>query len=884
LADDVERWLADEPVAAYGEPWPVRAGRWSRKHKPLVSGAAAALLVGLVALSAGTFWYQQEQARQAQRQLVRQNETERQRFLTDQGLDQALTQASKLRGELQGELHKPGGVQALLNQQARWAALLKSAQSELTLARSLTARAEGEFDAGWAKRMQQLEQQLLLDESDYRLALRLEKIRLDRATWVEGKFDYAQAEREYPKAFQQAGLAMVPGRQKEVAALIQQSAIKEQLLAALDDWAWVVRKKDAGLCSRLMEAARLADPDAWRDQVRDPTLWKDSQAIVKLAEQAEADQPHMASLSPQMLCLVCFMLPQGPQEKWLRQAQALHPADFWINFNLAFILAENKLPLEAAGFCRVALVLRPSTAAVYNNLGLALLAQKDLPAAIDAYKKALDIEPKNALAWNNLGNALRAQKDLPAAIDAYNNALDIEPKDALAWNNLGVALADQKQLPAAIGAYNKALDIDRQYAMAWYNLGVALHDQKELPAAIDAYQKALNIEPKDALAWNNLGNALRDHKELPAAIDAYKEALKIEPKDAYAWNNLGVALYDQKDLPAAIDAYKKALEIDPNLANAYGGLGLALRDHGDFADAVAALQRASQLLPKDHAWRPVVEQQLKHCQQLLALEQRLPNALKGEKLSPADYLALANLCQYYKKRYCDAVELYAKAFAAEPQSAEDPAKYHRYDAASVAALAAAGKGIGADTLPDKEKARLRQKALDWLKAELAARGKLLQQNPFKLQQFLQHWHEDTDLAGVRDAKELAKLPAPEQDAWRQLWAEVEALRKQARGSYTETLHKGTLSAKQREQAHPIKMSAAKTYVIDLESPQFDTHVRLEDGQGKVLAENDDINDDNQNARILFTPKEDGTYRIIATSFQQRGTGAYTLTIRTFAKK
>jgi serine/threonine-protein kinase len=32
LADDIEHFLADEPVAAYREPWRVRAGRWVRRH------------------------------------------------------------------------------------------------------------------------------------------------------------------------------------------------------------------------------------------------------------------------------------------------------------------------------------------------------------------------------------------------------------------------------------------------------------------------------------------------------------------------------------------------------------------------------------------------------------------------------------------------------------------------------------------------------------------------------------------------------------------------------------------------------------------------------------------------------------------------------------
>jgi serine/threonine-protein kinase len=54
LAVDVEHWLADEPVSAYGEPWPVRAGRWMRRHRTAVAAAAAALLVAAVSLALAT--------------------------------------------------------------------------------------------------------------------------------------------------------------------------------------------------------------------------------------------------------------------------------------------------------------------------------------------------------------------------------------------------------------------------------------------------------------------------------------------------------------------------------------------------------------------------------------------------------------------------------------------------------------------------------------------------------------------------------------------------------------------------------------------------------------------------------------------------------------
>ena len=51
LAEDIERYLADERVLAYDEPLPARTWRWVRNHKPLVLSSAAALAVALTALT-----------------------------------------------------------------------------------------------------------------------------------------------------------------------------------------------------------------------------------------------------------------------------------------------------------------------------------------------------------------------------------------------------------------------------------------------------------------------------------------------------------------------------------------------------------------------------------------------------------------------------------------------------------------------------------------------------------------------------------------------------------------------------------------------------------------------------------------------------------------
>jgi len=53
LAQDIERWLADEPVDVWQEPWTVRWGRWMRRNRTVVSSTAAALGVTFVAFGIG---------------------------------------------------------------------------------------------------------------------------------------------------------------------------------------------------------------------------------------------------------------------------------------------------------------------------------------------------------------------------------------------------------------------------------------------------------------------------------------------------------------------------------------------------------------------------------------------------------------------------------------------------------------------------------------------------------------------------------------------------------------------------------------------------------------------------------------------------------------
>ena len=52
LADDLERWMADEPVSAWREPWSRSLVRWLTRHRTGVTAVGAALLMALAGLAA----------------------------------------------------------------------------------------------------------------------------------------------------------------------------------------------------------------------------------------------------------------------------------------------------------------------------------------------------------------------------------------------------------------------------------------------------------------------------------------------------------------------------------------------------------------------------------------------------------------------------------------------------------------------------------------------------------------------------------------------------------------------------------------------------------------------------------------------------------------
>jgi serine/threonine protein kinase/Tfp pilus assembly protein PilF len=712
MADDLERWLKHEPIRAR-RPSPVQlAQKWMRRHQSAVWAASLLLFVLMIVGVANALWWVQKRTK---------GETEAR---------QALREAEHWA------------------QQERWSEAL-----------SAIHRAQGVIYGFWADT--DLRRQVDELGKDLEMAQRLEDARLQFTAVVkdgsEG-FDAKGCIDAYSEAFAWYGLDVEHGDAGAAAESIRLRSIAKQLMAALDHWASLQRRRKDQEWRHLLAVARAVDNDDWRKWFRDAWEHGDDKAMNDLLASAEVEQQFLTTLS---LLGISNPTPKNVSTEraaaLLRRAQQRHPADFWINHDLAFLLMHAEPPQldEAISFYRVAVALRAQSPGVHLNFGMALEAKGRLDEAITEYTEAI-----------------RLKKDY-----------------ADAHNNVGIVLKTKGRLDEAIAEYREAIRIDKDIAGFHYNLGVGLYHRGRFDEAADEFRETIRLKNDYSEAHNDLGAILCDQKhDYDRAIIEFREAIRLKKDNAEAHHNLGIAFRRKGQLEEAIVEDREAIRLKRDFAGAYWGLGLTLRDQGQFAEALAALKRGHALRSPDQRLPNEAAQAIQQCELLVELDSKLPAILSGQK-QPADSaerLALAQLCQLpCKKQYLAAKRLYSEAFADKPPLPEDLNAQHRYNAACAAALAGCGQGKDADKLDAKERARLRQQALDWSRADLKAYRQLIEKSAGKagpvVAQRMQHWLQDQDFAGVRGDKALAKLPEEERAAWRKLWADVAEMVAKAQG-------------------------------------------------------------------------------------------------------
>jgi serine/threonine-protein kinase len=375
-----------------------------------------------------------------------------------------------------------------------------------------------------------------------------------------------------------------------------------------------------------------------------------------------------------------------------------------------------------------------------------------------------------------IGNIYSDMLDAAMARKCYLKAIELDPTLAVAHFKLGCVLHHLRLLTEADASLGEAIKLRPDYAEAHEIRAWVLKDQGKIEDAVAAYRTACKHytdKTEAARAYVNLGTLLAEHGRLPEAEETYRQAIKLHPKNADGHSNLGLALGQQGKTREAMESFRAAIAIKPDYSAAWGNLGFDLQREGEFAEALKAFEKSRDLLRPDDPGRPRMQQYVDWCARLVDLNRKLAKVLNGT-VRPEDAGKLVELAQVCaaKKLYGAAARFYKEA------SAEGPPPSHRYDAACAAALAAAGQGKDNPPLDEKERARWRKQALDWLKTDLEVWSQQVHKGPAAGRaaavQKLARWQHDVALADLRGVA-IGELPKTEREAWRQLWTEVETL-------------------------------------------------------------------------------------------------------------
>lgn len=98
LANDIEHWLADEPVSAMPEPWSDRLRRWVSRHRTIVTTAAAAMVVAATTLGVASVLLNAARHEERKAKLFAQSkeaEAERERKTAEYERDEAARQKAR---------------------------------------------------------------------------------------------------------------------------------------------------------------------------------------------------------------------------------------------------------------------------------------------------------------------------------------------------------------------------------------------------------------------------------------------------------------------------------------------------------------------------------------------------------------------------------------------------------------------------------------------------------------------------------------------------------------------------------------------------------------------------------------------------------------------
>ena len=267
----------------------------------------------------------------------------------------------------------------------------------------------------------------------------------------------------YEAAFREAGIGAPGDDPSEASARVRASPVSRALVAALDDWAACAVGRDQQ--AWILAVVRNADPDPWRNLVRDPATWDNSKALLDLAARAP-----VAEQSPQLLAVLGARLRAKNLDAvpFLARVAAAYPNDFWTNIETGNALLHQSKAAEATGYYRAALALRPGTVSLHYALGGMYLGLYRWDQCIAEYEQAICVDPGNAWCHNRLGVALQwrgGQED--EAIAQFRESIRIDPNIGWTHHHLAVSLEHKGRFDEAVEEFSEAAQLFPEKRAEW---------------------------------------------------------------------------------------------------------------------------------------------------------------------------------------------------------------------------------------------------------------------------------------------------------------------------------------------------------------------------------------------------------------------------------
>jgi tetratricopeptide (TPR) repeat protein/TolB-like protein/tRNA A-37 threonylcarbamoyl transferase component Bud32 len=260
-----------------------------------------------------------------------------------------------------------------------------------------------------------------------------------------------------------------------------------------------------------------------------------------------------------------------------------------------------------------------------DELAAAATRPTDNSAAYDLYLRG-----RNSMRGHD-------EKSYQSALDFFDQALKADPKFALAYTGVADASLrmnsikkDSLWTQKALAAAERAQQLNDKLPEVHATLGDVYRATGKYSESVAELKRALALAPNSDEFYRRLGNVYSDSGNNAQALEAYQKAVKLNPYYWANYNALGKGFHNQADYPNALQAFQQVAVLEPDLDIGYENVGNMYLQEGKYQESIPYLQKALQIRPA--------------------------------------FSTYSNLgtCYFFLKQYTQAVEMFEKAVALNP--------------------------------------------------------------------------------------------------------------------------------------------------------------------------------------------------------------------------